>query len=108
MSRAKTSSRAGTSATAGSSKPPRRPCKSVSGPAGKRDATDVAFSTDIEQNITPAKADDVNRLVPEEFKEFSRDLKARPVVEVKLKTAEREVRQLWQVGQPWPVYIDNG
>jgi hypothetical protein len=82
--------------------------EAVSGPAGKRDVGDVGFATDIEQSITPAKADDVKNLIPDEFKEFSRDLKAKPVVEVKLKTAEREIRQLWQVGQPWPVYVSNG
>jgi hypothetical protein len=82
--------------------------EAVSGPAGKRDVNDVAFATDIEQSIAAAKADEVNRLVPDEFKEFSRDLKAKPVVEVKLKTAERDIRQLWQIGQPWPVYASNG
>jgi hypothetical protein len=82
--------------------------EAVSGAGGARAANDVAFAVDIEQHVAPARAEDVERLVPEEFKEFSRDLKARPVVEVKLKTAEREVRQLWQASQPWPLYADNG
>jgi hypothetical protein len=80
----------------------------VSGGGGKRAANDIAFSVDIEQHITPAKEEDVKKLVAEDFKEFNRDLKAAPVVEVKLKTSEREVRQLWQVGQPWPLYANNG
>ncbi|HKI37687.1 MAG TPA: hypothetical protein VKA46_37895 [Gemmataceae bacterium] len=82
--------------------------EAVSGAGGKRAANDVAFAVDIEQHITPAKEEDVKRLVSDEFKEFNRDLKAKPVVEVKLKTSEREVRQLWQVGQPWPLYANNG
>jgi hypothetical protein len=82
--------------------------EAVSGTGGKRAPNDVAFSVDIDQHVTAAKAEDVNRLVADEFKESVRDLKARPVAEVKLKTAERQIRQLWQVGQPWPLYADNG
>jgi hypothetical protein len=82
--------------------------EAVSGTGGKRAPNDVAFAVDIEQHVAAAKADDVKRLVPDDFKEFGRDLTARPVVEVKLKTTEREVRQLWQTGQPWPVYASNG
>jgi hypothetical protein len=82
--------------------------EAISGAGGKRAPNEVAFSVDIEQHMSAAKPDDVKNLVPDEFKEFSRDVKARPVVEVKLKTAEREVRQLWQAGQPWPLYASNG
>jgi hypothetical protein len=79
--------------------------EAVSGAGGKRAPNDVAFAIDIEQSFTAGKADDVKRLVADEF---SRDLKAHPVVEVKLKTPTREVRQLWQAGQPWPLYSHNG
>jgi len=37
-----------------------------------------------------------------------RDLQNQPLVKVELKTAERTVTQLWQVGQPWPVYTKSG
>jgi hypothetical protein len=82
--------------------------EAVSGPAGKRAVDDVGFAIDIEQTLAPAQADEVNRLVAANFKEFSRDLKARGVVEVNLKTSERNVRQLWQAGHPWPLYANNG
>lgn len=82
--------------------------EAVSGPEGKRAADDVAFAIDIEQTMAPARAEEVNRLVAANFKEFSRDLKAKAVVEVNLKTAERNVRQLWQAGHPWPLYANNG
>ena len=32
----------------------------------------------------------------------------RPITEVRLKAAGREIRQLWQADQPWPIYCDNG
>jgi hypothetical protein len=65
----------------------------------------VAFAVDIKQSVAPVKYDQVRSLVP---REFTRDLAARPLAEVRLKTSEREVRQVWQAGQPWPVYSSNG
>jgi len=79
---------------------------SVSGPAeSKRAVGDVAFAVDITQTLTPVKLDAVRSLVPPDF---TRGLEDQPLVEVKLKTPERSVRQIWKAGQPWPVFADNG
>jgi hypothetical protein len=37
-----------------------------------------------------------------------KDVKIKPVYEVRLKTPLQRVRQLWQADQPWPVVSDNG
>ncbi len=80
--------------------------ESASGAVGaKRAPTDVGFAVEVEQTMTPVKPESVRSLVPAEF---SRDLESKAIVEVKLHSAERSVRQLWQVGQPWPVYAENG
>ena len=40
--------------------------------------------------------------------EFAKDLRVRPAVEVRLKRFDRQVRQVWQAGLPWPVYTESG
>ena len=80
--------------------------EAASGPAAaKRDPNDVAFAVDIKQTTTPVTAESARGMIPERF---SRDLQNQPLVKVELKTAERTVTQLWQVGQPWPVYTKSG
>lgn len=80
--------------------------ESVSGKAGaKRDPADVAFAVDVKQTLTPTTPDKARGLLP---KEFTRDLKTKQLVEVKLITAEREVVQLWEAGAPWPVFTTSG
>jgi hypothetical protein len=80
--------------------------EAAGGPAGaKRAANDVAFAVDIKQTTTPVTPDAARGLLPEKF---SRDLETKPLVKVELKTAERTVTQLWQVGRPWPVYTKSG
>lgn len=95
--------------TPGSSRATKFSYEAITGPAGKRAVGDVGFAVDIEQSIQPAKAEDLQKLLPQAMsRDLSKDLEKKPVVDVKLKTPEREVRQLWQAGQPWPVYSDNG
>jgi hypothetical protein len=79
--------------------------EAIDGVGGSRAADDVAFGIEVEQHVAPARAEDVKRLLPADL---SRGLEVKQVVEVKLRAADREVRQLWQAGQPWPVYASNG
>jgi len=74
-------------------------------PLGKRAPNDVGFAVDIKQAITPVKPEQIKDLLPPQY---TRDLQVKPVVEVKLKTAERSITQYWQASQPWPVYSNNG
>ena len=78
--------------------------QAMSGPPGKRAADDVAFGVSIAQKVAAPSTRSLKNL-PEAY---SRDLKKQPVIEVELKTDDRRVRQLWQVGQPWPVFSSNG
>jgi len=66
---------------------------------------DTAFLVNIEQELSPTDLEGVKSLLPEEF---TKDLQARPVIEVRLKSVQGQVRQLWQAGAPWPVFADNG
>jgi hypothetical protein len=76
-----------------------------SGPAGKRAPSDVGFAVDITQSVEPVKLDQVKGLVPPDY---TRDLQVKPLARVTLETPEREVSQIWQASQPWPVYSNNG
>jgi len=78
--------------------------EAMTGPRGKRAADDVAFGVEISQKMDAPSTRSLKDL-PESY---SRDLKKKPVIEVELKTNDRKVRQLWQVGQPWPVLSSNG
>lgn len=80
--------------------------EAVSGPSGKRAPSDVGFAVEIRQTVSPVALDSrIKGLVPQEF---SRDLEVKPLAEVRMRSAERSVRQIWQAGQPWPVYADSG
>lgn len=84
--------------------------EAVSGEAGKKDAGDVGFAFEIEQRITRADDDAVKSLRSKGLlsEEFTKDLTAKPLVEVRLRAGGRQVRQLWQPGLPWPAYSSNG
>jgi len=73
----------------------------------RRDAGDVGFSVDVSQSVTPMTQQQAQAegKVP---KQYTRDLEAKPLAEVRMKTKAREVHQIWQATQPWPVYSNNG
>jgi hypothetical protein len=77
----------------------------VVGTGGKKGIGDLGFHFEISQDVAAAKIDDVRKLLGEGF---SKDLDAQPIMEVRLKTIEREVRQMWRAGSPWPVYCQSG
>ncbi len=89
------------------------------GPPGKKEIGDLAFAHDVERHVAPIAAAEVRQLMVGTFaksleggaaaKALSDEaLVERPVTEVRLKSANREIRQLWQTGNPWPIYCDNG
>lgn len=75
------------------------------GPAGSKALGDIGFIYEVEQDVTTPSAQHVKGLLPDAY---MKDLNTRPVVEVRLRSAGRQVRQLWRPGLPWPVYADNG
>jgi hypothetical protein len=84
--------------------------EAFSGEAGKKDANDVGFAFDIEQRMDPVGGDTIKELQSKGLlaESFTKELAAKPFVEVRLKAAGRQVRQLWQPGLPWPAYSSNG
>lgn len=84
--------------------------EAFSGESGKKDAGDVGFAFDIEQRMEPVGDDAVKELQSKGLlaESFTKELAAKPFVEVRLKTPGRQVRQLWQPGLPWPAYSSNG
>lgn len=76
-----------------------------SGYAGRKAVGEVGFAVEIEQQVSPARAEAVKGLVGADYQ---KSLPTRPVFEVHLKSAQREVRQVWQAGRPWPIYSNNG
>ena len=84
--------------------------EAFSGEAGKKAADDVGFAFDIEQRIDRAGDDAVKSLQSKGLlsESFTKDLTAKPLVEVRLRAGSRQVRQLWQPGLPWPAYSSNG
>ena len=79
--------------------------ESIPGPAGTKNVGDVGFAFQIEQGMTPADAEKAKGLLNEDF---AKSLTTQPVVEVRLKTIDRQVKQLWRTKLPWPAYSDNG
>lgn len=74
-------------------------------PPEEKGVGDLDFSFSVDQQVTHPPVDKIKGLVPEEY---SKDLIQKPVLEVQLKAAGSQVRQLWQPGLPWPVYSNNG
>ncbi len=79
--------------------------ESVVGPGGTKAIGDVGFSYAVQQKCFQPKPENIKGLLDNAF---VKDLQTAPVVEVRLKTTGRSVHQLWQPGQPWPSFSDNG
>ena len=76
------------------------------GPApGARNPDDLGFAVGVEQSLMPAKLDSVRTAMGAPA---SRDFGREPIYEIRMRGPERESRQLWQPGQPWPLFADNG
>ncbi len=78
--------------------------ESVIGPPGQKDVGAMRFAFEIRQSSTKPRAT-VKGLLTDDF---SKRLESHSALEVKLEGFDREVRQLWQPGLPWPTYADNG
>lgn len=79
--------------------------EAVPGPSGTKDIGDLGFAFDVTQDLDARPSEHARKLL---HADFVKSLEARPMLEVKLKTFHREVKQLWQAGLPWPAYSDNG
>ena len=79
--------------------------EAVAGPSGRKALGDLGFLISVEQEIAPATAQRAKALLPQDF---AKDLETKPAIEVRLKSRQSQVRQLWKPGCPWPVYVDNG
>jgi len=79
--------------------------ETVASPAGQKAIGEVGFAYSIQQTIDTPKPEGVKGLFHEGF---VKSLPVRPVATVRLKTFDRDVRQVWQAEQPWPAYTDNG
>jgi hypothetical protein len=79
--------------------------EAVAGAIGTKALGDVGFAFEVEQEAGQATPEEAKGLLSESF---TKDLAARPAVEVRLKGVDRQVRQLWQAELPWPAYCDNG
>jgi hypothetical protein len=75
------------------------------GPSGTKAVGDTTFAYDVTQDFDEQPSAEAHALLDADF---AKSLATRPLLEVKLKTVDRQVRQLWQSGLPWPVYSDNG
>lgn len=79
--------------------------EAISGPPGQKAVGDIGFGFEVRQSFSRPEAAHVKGLVNEAF---AKSIQTRPAVEVRLDSFDRQVRQLWQPGSPWPVYTDNG
>jgi hypothetical protein len=69
-----------------------------------KDISIVRFAHAISQEVSPPGAKSLAQLPPG----LSKDLKDRPLTEVRLADHQQKVVQLWQKDAPWPVYTENG
>jgi len=76
-------------------------------PAGAKakDLGLIPFAHEVTQTTTKAGPKALE-IIPTEGR--PKALESKPVTEVKIGTHMGEVKQLWQEGQLWPVYVDNG
>ena len=65
----------------------------------------VGFIVEISEGVSRPKTDQIKGLLHDDV---GKDLQQLSVVGVRLKSFDREIRQIWQAGLPWPVYSDNG
>ncbi|PHR95733.1 MAG: hypothetical protein COA78_29635 [Blastopirellula sp.] len=66
---------------------------------------DIRFTSEVKQTISTPKADQIKGLLDDRF---AKSIEQQPVFEVNLQSHDRQVRQLWQAGRPWPIFTDNG
>ncbi len=64
----------------------------------------VRFAHTITQEITPPGAKALDSAPPA----LAKELRGKPLTEVRLADYQQKVLQLWQKGSPWPVYTENG
>jgi hypothetical protein len=88
--------------------------RSAVGPPEGKDLDSLAFEHEVKQRISSVDAGEVRKLLTASFEKsldegsLAKSLAEKPVTDIRLKTAGREIRQLWQAGSPWPIYSDNG
>lgn len=75
------------------------------GTPGVKNVGELGFAHQIEQRVTPVAYSEVKGLLNDSY---AKSLTEPPTVEVRLKDHDRQVRQLWQPGLPWPVYTNAG
>lgn len=75
-------------------------------PAGAKakDLGLVTFAHEVSQTTDEASPKALE-IIP---KGLSKSIEKKPVTQVSIATHGGKVTQLWQQGQPWPVYVDNG
>ncbi len=84
------------------------------GPRQGKAVGDIGFTHQIEQHVKTLSTGETRALLEQPFAKrllgeaLSKSLTSRPLIEVRLKSHGREVRQLWQAQRPWPIYSDNG
>ena len=79
--------------------------EALAGPAGVKAVDDLSFAYTVEQEVKDAPADKVKGVLHDDF---AKTLNRQPFATVQLKTANRNIRQLWSADLPWPALSDNG
>jgi len=72
-------------------------------PAGAKDPGTVRFLHTSTQQVGPVGAKALEAIPPT----YAKSLGTGPLTEVTLEDRRQSVRQLWQPGSPWPVYVEN-
>ncbi len=72
---------------------------------GTKSLENLSFQFKVEQQMSPADPKEAKGLLADDF---AKSIEAKPVLDVKIKSFDRNVRQLWQPKLPWPAYTDNG
>lgn len=72
-------------------------------PAGAKDPGTIRFLHETTQQVRPAGAKAIDAM-PRPYAKYLGDA---PITEVTLEDQDQSVRQLWQPGSPWPVYVEN-
>ena len=73
-------------------------------PAGAKDPDLIRFGHSVTQQVVRPSGKSLNRIPSR----YAKALDRLPVVEVRLANQDKSVVQLWQQGNPWPVYTHNG
>jgi len=79
--------------------------QAIAGARGAKAVGDVQFTFSVQQAVQRASQKQVKSLA---HKSLVKSLVDEPMLEVRLKGFNRNVRQLWQRDLPWPVYSTNG